>query len=134
MAGSPQLFERGAFEAFVLELPSATLVRQWGDSSVAKVGDKIFAVFGAAAGGPASISFKCSDLAFRLLPGIPGCRSAPYLARAKWIAADADNGLDPDELAAYLAEAHRLVVARLPRWRQQELGLDGLIAARPQRS
>jgi len=73
-----QTFSSGpAFEAFVLALPAATLVRQWGDSSVGKVGGKIFAIFGDAAGDGA-LSFKCSDLAFQMLPELEGIRPAPY--------------------------------------------------------
>ena len=36
--------QRDGFEAFVLALPAVTLVHQWGDASVAKVGGKIFAL------------------------------------------------------------------------------------------
>jgi len=119
---SPDLFKRAAFEAFVLALPAATLVRQWGDSSVGKVGGKIFAIFGDAAG-EAGLSFKCSDLAFEMLPELAGVRPAPYLARAKWVAVEAGCALTPDELAAYVAEAHRLVALKLTRRLQAELGL-----------
>ncbi|MEO8882313.1 MAG: MmcQ/YjbR family DNA-binding protein [Devosia sp.] len=119
---APNLFERAAFEAFVLTLPAATLVRQWGDSSVGKVGGKIFAVFGDAAGG-AGLSFKCSDLAFAMLPELQGIRPAPYLARAKWVAVEAGCELSGAELTAYVREAHRLVSAKLTRRLQAELGL-----------
>jgi predicted DNA-binding protein (MmcQ/YjbR family) len=129
------LFKRAGFEAFVLGLPAATLVRQWGDSSVGKVGGRIFALFGGgAAGHPASISFKCSDLAFELLPGLEGVRPAPYLARAKWVVAAARCGLTEAELAGYLQEAHRLVAARLTRKLRAELGLEAATAPPPGKS
>ena len=117
-----KLFTRMGFEAFVLSLPAATLVRQWGDSSVGKVGGKIFAIFGDAAGS-AGLSFKCSDLAFQMLPGLKGISLAPYLARAKWVAVEAGSELSNGDVAAYIAEAHRLVAAKLTRKIQMELGL-----------
>ncbi len=62
----PRLFERAGFEAFVLGLPAATLVRQWGDASVGKVGGKIFAIFGGGISGDAAVlSFKCFRARFR---------------------------------------------------------------------
>lgn len=121
----PDLFAREAFEAFVLALPAATLVRQWGDASVGKVGGRIFAILGGA-GGAAGLSFKCSGLAFQLLPELTGVRPAPYLARAGWVAVAPRSELAPAELAAYVTEAHRLVAARLPRRLQRELGLEHL--------
>jgi predicted DNA-binding protein (MmcQ/YjbR family) len=121
---APNLFERRAFEAFVLGLPAATVVHQWGDAAVAKVGGKIFALHGGgAAGDPAALSFKCSDMAFEMLPELAGVRPAPYLARAKWVAVAEDSALSLGEVAAYIAEAHRLVAARLPRRVRAELGL-----------
>jgi hypothetical protein len=44
-AGAANLFEREGFEAFVRALPATSLVRQWGDASVGKVGGKIFAIW-----------------------------------------------------------------------------------------
>jgi predicted DNA-binding protein (MmcQ/YjbR family) len=130
-AAAPDLFERPAFEAFVRALPATVLVRQWGDASVGKVGGKIFAILGLGpAAGQASLSFKCSDLSFQLLPELTGVRPAPYLARAGWVAVGRGSALRPAELAAYVAEAHRLVAARLPRRVRTELGLE-LLAARP---
>ncbi|MDR3471646.1 MAG: MmcQ/YjbR family DNA-binding protein [Devosia sp.] len=120
----PDLFEREAFEAFVLRLPATALVHQWGDTAVGKVGGKIFALHGGGvAGDPAALSFKCSDLAFEMLPELLGVRPAPYLARAKWVAVAEGSALSRAELVAYVTEAHRLVAARLPRRLRAELGL-----------
>ncbi len=132
---TPTLFERAGFEAFVLGLPAATLVRQWGDASVGKVGGKIFAIFGGGISGDAAVlSFKCSELAFDMLPELPGIRPAPYLARAKWVAVAAGAPLSAAEIAAYVREAHRLVAARLTRKARAALGLEALIAAAPDKS
>ena len=135
VTGVQSLFERTTFEAFVLGLPAAALVRQWGDASVGKVGGKIFAIFGGGISGDAAvISLKCSDLAFEMLPELAGVRPAPYLARAKWVAVAADSALRDDEVAAYVREAHRLVAARLTRKMRTQLRLDAVIAAAPDRA
>jgi predicted DNA-binding protein (MmcQ/YjbR family) len=129
------LFERTGFEAFVLALPATTLVRQWGDASVAKVGGKIYAMFGGGVtGGPTAISFKCSDMAFDLLPGLAGITPAPYLARAKWVAVAAGSGLGDSEARAYVTEAHRLVASRLTRRVRAALGLEAVMMAAPGKS
>jgi predicted DNA-binding protein (MmcQ/YjbR family) len=129
MVKPPALFERQGLERFIGTLPAATLVRQWGDSSVAKIGDKIFATFNDADGRP-TLAFKCSEISFELLTGLDGVRPAPYLARASWVSVDATAPLTPKELAGYLTEAHRLVAARLTRGQRAALGLEPIAAAR----
>lgn len=114
------LFERAEFEAFVLGLPQVTLVHQWRDDSVAKIGGRIFALFDRDGG---EIWFKASDLGFRFLVEQPGIRPAPYFARAGWVAVSPEAGLGPDELRAYLEQAYQLVLARLTRRIRTELGL-----------
>ena len=79
------------------------------------------------------LSFKCSELAFEMLPQLEGVRPAPYLARAGWVQVQPGAPLEDAELRAYVAEAHRLVAARLTRKLRSELGLDALIAAAPRR-
>ena len=109
------------FEAFSPSLPAATLTVQWGGSRVYKVGGKMFAVAGPAAAG--GWSFKASDAAFEMLAAEGVGRPAPYLARAKWIRFEALDVLPDDETQAYLAAAHALVAARLPRAERRRLGL-----------
>jgi predicted DNA-binding protein (MmcQ/YjbR family) len=130
MAHVHNFFERDGFEAFISTLPAAGLSRQWGDASVAKVGGKIFALYVEDVAGSGSLSFKCTDLAFEMLPELQGVRPAPYLARAKWVAVKAGAALSPTEIAAYVVEAHRLVAAKLPRRVRLELGLQGPIPPR----
>jgi len=108
------LFDRDEFEAFVLTLPATEIVRQWNDASVGKVGGKIFCILSGPDEAP-RISFKCSDMAFELLPELDGVVLAPYLARAKWVALGPDAALGAEDLVAYLGEAHRIIAAKLPR-------------------
>ena len=123
-ATSSDLLTRPGFEAYALSLPGVTIVHQWGDASVAKVGGKIFALLsGWLTNGEPGLSFKCSELAFAMLPELEQVRPAPYLARAKWVQVTPGAPLSDAELRAYVAEAHRLVGLRLTRKVRAELGL-----------
>lgn len=113
------LFERPGFEAFVLGLPAATLVRQWRDDSVAKVGGKIFALLDRDGG---DIWFKASDMSFALLTELPGVRPAPYFARAKWVAVSPGGALDEDDVAAYVVAAHGIIAGKLSKKIRDQLG------------
>ena len=116
----PAIMTRPGFEAFILTLPRATLVRQWRDDSVAKIGGKIFALLDR---DPGEVWLKVSDMAYELLTELDGIRPAPYFARAGWVAISAASPLRGDEVEAYLAEAHRLVASKLSRKVRAELGL-----------
>jgi predicted DNA-binding protein (MmcQ/YjbR family) len=105
-----------AFEKAALALPGATLSVQWGADRVYKVGGKMFACRGDNGGAKdPPVSFKCSDLSFELLVKKKGVAPAPYLARAKWVMLENLRALPDAEIEARLAEAHRLVVEKLPR-------------------
>ncbi len=123
------LFERAAFEGFIVGLPATEVVRQWGDASVGKVGGKIFAILSTPDEDP-SISFKCSDMAFELLPELDGVVPAPYLARAKWVALGPESALSADDLNAYLVEAHRIIASKLPRRLREAPALAAYLATR----
>ena len=117
----PAIMRRDGFEAFVLALPKTTLVRQWRDDSVAKVGGKIFALLDR---DPGEVWLKVSDMAYDLLTELEGIRPAPYFARAGWVAISAASPLSGEEVEAYIREAHRLVAGKLTRKARAELGLD----------
>jgi predicted DNA-binding protein (MmcQ/YjbR family) len=114
-----------AFETACLALPAATLSVQWGESRVFKVGGKMFAVLGlnGGDGGPPAYSFKASDMAFELLVEHGLARPAPYLQRAKWVRLLDAEALPDHDLAAYLAQAHAIIAARLTRVQKRTLGL-----------
>ncbi len=114
------IMHRPAFETFVLSLPAATLVRQWRDDSVAKVGGKIFCLLDR---DPGEIWLKVSDMGFELMTELPGIRPAPYFARAGWVAISSDSPLSDEEVRAYIVEAHRLVAEKLSRKTRAALGL-----------
>lgn len=116
----PEIMRREGFEAFILTMPSTTLVRQWRDDSVAKVGGKIFALLDR---DPGEVWLKVSEMAYELLTELDGIRPAPYFARAGWVAISAGSPLTGDEVEANIREAHRLVAAKLSKRVQAELGL-----------
>ena len=114
------IMHRPAFEAFVLSLPAATLVRQWRDDSVAKVGGKIFCLLDR---DPGEIWLKVSDMSYDLLTEMGGIRPAPYFARAGWVAISHQSALGEDDVRAYIVQAHRLVAQKLSKKLRAELGL-----------
>ena len=117
----PDIMRRAPFEAYVLSLPATTLVRQWRDDSVAKVGGRIFALLDK---DPGEIWLKVSDMAYPLLTELDAIRPAPYFARAGWVAISAASPLTENEIKAYIERAHALVVERLSRRLRRELGLE----------
>lgn len=116
----PPIMTRTGFEAFILTLPQATLVRQWRDDSVAKIGGKVFALLDR---DPGEVWLKVSEMAYELLTELPGIRPAPYFARAGWVAISVASPLSGDEVEAYIREAHRIVAGKLTRKMRLELGL-----------
>lgn len=118
------LFDREQFEAFVSAMPAAHIVHQWGNASVGKVGEKIFATHAHWDDNEEwQISFKCSDLSFDLLPELSGVKKAKYLARAKWVTVRETSEVTSDELRAYVTEAHRLVALKMSKPTKEKLGL-----------
>lgn len=114
------LFTPKGFARFVLALPAVTLHQQW-ESHVAKVGGKVFALLGDQPG--ASMSFKVSEIGFLGLTSLRGVGQAPYFAKGQWVSVASDSALAEADLEAYLAEAHRLIAAKLTRKLRAELGL-----------
>ena len=103
-------------EAYVLALPGARLEFPFGPADrIYKVGGKMFAGSGGKLNAQARVSFKCSDVAYEMLIARAGVIPAPYLARAKWVRVEDPRAMSADELRARLAEAHRLVLAKLPK-------------------
>lgn len=110
-------------EKFCLSLPAVTLAVQWGDSRVYKVGGKVFAVLSPAFEKPHHITFKVTEDSFHILTEDPAFTQAPYFAKTKWVSLNKLDALSAKELKAYLARAHALVAAGLPKKLKLELGL-----------
>jgi predicted DNA-binding protein (MmcQ/YjbR family) len=106
-------------DAFCRALPGATMEVLWGADWVYKVGGKMFAATGEWGG----VSFKANDVAFAMLTETRLARPAPYSARFGWVLIDDPSSLPPDDLRAYLVEAHAQIASRLPRKQKAALGL-----------
>lgn len=108
--------------AFCHSLPGVTEDIKWGDHLCFSAGGKMFLVT-APDEFPISASIKASDGDFELLSARPGFKPAPYMARNKWVYMDDIRLMEEAEWTALLREAWSIVVSRLPKKTQKELGL-----------
>ena len=99
---------------YCMSLPHTTETIQWGSDLVFKIGGKMYAV---AATEPAKVclSFKCTPEDFADLTERQGIIPAPYMARAQWVALEAEDALTAAELKRQLRQAYDLVLAKLPK-------------------
>lgn len=111
-----------AFHDMAMALPGATFDIKWGADRIYSVGGKMFASAGAETDPAPKYAFKTSDLAFQMLVDQGLAKPAPYLARAKWVQLVAADALEDADLAAYIAEAHRIVAGKLAKSAQAKLG------------
>ncbi|MEO7413216.1 MAG: MmcQ/YjbR family DNA-binding protein, partial [Opitutaceae bacterium] len=68
-----------SLRAFALDLPHATVVRQWGNNLVFKIAGKMFLLISLDAEVIEAVAFKCSPGEFKRLTDIDGIVPAPYL-------------------------------------------------------
>ena len=113
-----------AFHRAALALPGVALDIKWGMDRVYCVGAKMFATAGVIDDPAPRYSFKTSDMAFELLIEQGLAQPAAYLARAKWVTLISADALPDDELTAYLAQAHAIVAAGLPKKTRIALGIS----------
>ena len=89
----------------------------WDGDVVAKVGSKIFAFLGSAAG--SSVGLKCGanrDVADEWLVRFPDDVAVmPYIGRSGWNTLRIGGGIPDDELLAAIDASYDTIVARLPR-------------------
>ncbi|HEX4301169.1 MAG TPA: MmcQ/YjbR family DNA-binding protein [Rhizomicrobium sp.] len=112
-------------ECHCLALPGAERSEPWSDTTVFKIGGKMFAVIvHAAAHKPIGLWFKAGEASYDILIQIDGIGPCPYFWRAKWVEMDGLKPLKPNELKAYLTRAHALVAAKLSRKLRKSLGIS----------
>src|SRR3954453_6172282 len=109
-----------AARRFCMSLPHTTETMQWGGDLVVKIGGKMYAVV-ALEPSEHWISFKCSPEDFADLIEREDAVPAPYLARAQWVALQAENVVPAAELKRLLRHAYALVFAKLTKKAQREL-------------
>jgi predicted DNA-binding protein (MmcQ/YjbR family) len=103
-------------------LPGATEDIKWGADLCYSIGGKMFAVFGMLDARPHGVGFKTDPDAFEALTSMPGVQPSKYLARAQWVSVDDDSALSLVELERLVTRSHALVLARLLKKLQRELG------------
>lgn len=91
-------------------LPGAQFDIKWETRRVLSLESKMFALFN-----NDTVMYKVADDDFLVLSGLPGVRPAPYLARARWIEVSSLEALSLEQLHDGLADARRLVLAKLPK-------------------
>jgi predicted DNA-binding protein (MmcQ/YjbR family) len=116
---------RKEFDQFCKQLKSTENVVQWGQSSVWKIGGKIFAICSIwGDGSEDKFSFKCSDLSYSILIEQEGIVPAPYLARAKWVQITNDMAMSDTDIQDYIIQAYHIISKKLTRAKRAELGIN----------
>jgi len=112
------------FNTLCRSLPAATYVRQWGDSHVWKVANKVFAI-GVPQGDTVYVTFKTGDIGYEILRDRGGLRPAPYLASRglKWIQHYESSSMNDTELADYIRHSYQMVCDTLSRKKRLQHGL-----------
>jgi predicted DNA-binding protein (MmcQ/YjbR family) len=98
-----------------LSLPHTTVVKQWGDNLVFKIGGKIFLILSFDCELLEQAAFKVPPAEFKRLTDLDGIIPAPYLARASWVAVEDFAALPAAELERLIRESYALVFAGLPK-------------------
>jgi predicted DNA-binding protein (MmcQ/YjbR family) len=111
-----------ALRQFALSLPHATVVKQWGENLVFKVGGKMFLIISIDGDTIETVGFKCSPADFRRLTDLDGVVPAPYLARAAWVQVQDLAALPAAQLDEQVRRSYDLVRAALPKKIQATLG------------
>ena len=104
---------------YCLSLPNATEKVQW-ECLLFCIGGKMF-LLAPIEPDTYKFSFKCSEERFYELLEREGVIPAPYLARAKWVACQEYNALEPAELREYIRESYEQVLAKLPKKAREKM-------------
>ncbi len=109
--------------AFCLSLPHTTENVQWEHDLLFRIAGKIFCVANLEPGmGPTKIAFKCTPEKFAELVEVEGIIPAPYMARNSWVAMVEINALRQPEIKQLIQNSYQLVLEKLPKKTQAELG------------
>lgn len=101
-------------------LPAVTMVVQWGNSNVYKVGGKVFAI-----ADEDSVSFKASEVVYEVFVNQGRGVRAPYTqAGSNWLNLSPLIVQDHDEVADLLAASHAMMAAKLTKKARAAIGLN----------
>ncbi|HSM95814.1 MAG TPA: MmcQ/YjbR family DNA-binding protein [Rhizomicrobium sp.] len=111
-------------EKFLKSLKNTTMVVQWGDHHVYKIGGKVFAIVGGSGDAAPGLTFKAGEPSFDILTQQRGIIPAPYMARNKWVTLESLSALKDRELKAYLERSYRMIAAGLTKKLRVSLGFE----------
>ena len=112
---------------YCLSLPHATEDIQWGNDLLFRISGKIFA--GMSLDPPHSLSFKCTPEKFDELIELDGIIPAPYSARNKWVMLERLDALSDSEIKSLVKNSYAMILSKLPKKTQAELGAETKPAA-----
>jgi len=109
--------------SFCLSLPNATEDVQWEHNLLFRIAGKMFCIANLEpAVSPTKICFKCTPEKFAELVEVEGIIPAPYMARNHWVAMLSIDALRQPEIKELIEESYRMILAKLPKKTQTELG------------
>ncbi|MBS0272807.1 MAG: MmcQ/YjbR family DNA-binding protein [Proteobacteria bacterium] len=111
-------------EEFLKSLGHTTMVVQWGDHHVYKIGGKVFAVVGGSGEAEPGLTFKAGETSFAILTKQKGIIQAPYMARNQWVKLERLPALKDSELKAYLERSYHLIASGLTKKMRISLGFE----------
>ena len=106
--------------SYCLSLPHATEDVQWGNDLLFRISGKIFTVMGLDT--PPSLAFKCTPEKFDEIIERDGIIPAPYMARNKWVKLETLDALGDRELKTLINNSYEMILSKLPKKTQAELG------------
>lgn len=114
-------------KAFALTLPHATVVKQWGETLVFKIGGKMFMIVSLDGDTAEAIALKCTPAdCDRLLDEIAGARPASHnLHKSHWVTLEDPEALTETQLKVQIRAAYDVIRAALPRKVRAQLDQAG---------
>lgn len=104
-------------KAFALSLPHATVVRQWGETLVFKIGGKMFLIVSLDGETMEGCAFKCTPADYARLTGeVDGIIPARYnMFKSHWVQLEDPDALTETQLKTQVRLAYDLIRAALPK-------------------
>jgi predicted DNA-binding protein (MmcQ/YjbR family) len=120
---SPMVSYLDWVRAFCLSLPHATEDVKWEHNLLFRIAGKMFCVANLEPGmGLSKIAFKCTPEKFADLVEMEGIIPAPYMAHNHWVAMTEIDALRQPEIKQLIQGSYQLVLEKLPKKTQAELG------------
>jgi predicted DNA-binding protein (MmcQ/YjbR family) len=111
------------FDRLCKSLTGTTMVVQWNDSHVHKVGGKLFAL-AHRWNGEIGFMLKATPLSYQILVEQGIATRAPYLVRGNWLQIATPTVLSDADLGGYIRESYRIIAGKLPKIVRAELGIS----------